>query len=119
MESRNVPTALSSRFFSGLALQITKEDDQSVLVRQPAQLFVEQGLQITPEVLILYARLGHRRHLTFPLLPFGGCRPCFQRRLVSHAIQPVTQVQAINLGVKRRFSSIFSRFQVSNMPVAQ
>ena len=82
---------LLSGFLAGLAFQIAKDDDTTILVRQAAQRCVEEGLQILPEVSIGHGWFGHHRHLPFPLHPSGRCRPRLQRRLVCHPVEPVCQ----------------------------
>src|SRR5262245_52988682 len=78
-----------SRLLTGLALQVAKDDGNTILVGQAAQLLGEQGLEVVPHVLLLKSPFGHLHHLPFPLLPSGGYRPRLQRRLVGHAVEPV------------------------------
>ena len=61
-------------FLAGLALQITKDDDRSILVRQPAQLLVQQGQQVVPEFFLLLSWFRHDRHLLLPPPAPGGYR---------------------------------------------
>jgi hypothetical protein len=80
---------LPSRFFAGLPLQLAKDDGDTILVGQAAQLLVEQGLQVVPEVVFGHGRFGHLRHLPLARPPLGGCGPRLQRRLLGHAVEPV------------------------------
>ena len=74
---------------AGPALQVAQDDDGPVVVRQAAQLLVQQGLQVGPPVLLRGLGVGHLRHLHFPRPPPGGGPPRLQRRLVGDPVQPV------------------------------
>src|SRR5262249_55080586 len=81
---------LPSDFLAGLLLQVAQDDDSTILVGKSAQLFVQQGLQVTPKAWFYCGWFRHVHYLPFPLLPSGGGRSRIQRRLVSHAIKPVS-----------------------------
>src|SRR5262249_17924016 len=65
---------LSGGFTAGLALKIAQDDDGTIPIGQAAQFLIQQGLQVTPEILFRYGWFGHLGHLPLPPLPPGGCR---------------------------------------------
>jgi hypothetical protein len=81
-------------FLAGLALQIAQDDDGTILVGQAAQLLVEQGLQVTPEVLPHHPGFGHLHHLPLPHPPPGGQRLRLEGRVGGDPVQPVGQQRA-------------------------
>src|SRR5207244_12716016 len=84
---------LPGRLLATVALQITKDKSDPVLVRQAAQLLVEERLQIMPVILVLRRRFrfGHVPHLPFPRPPPGRCRPRLACGLVRRANQKVAR----------------------------
>ena len=62
--------------------EVAKEHRGAVLVRQAAQLVVEQGLQVMPEFAVDYFGFGHRAHLPLARAERRrGCKPLRRRDL--------------------------------------
>ena len=80
---------MSGRLLARFALQIAENDRNAIAVRQPAELFVEQGLQIVPDFALSSCDGRHVGHLFFPRPASAGELPCFERGLVSDAVEPV------------------------------
>jgi hypothetical protein len=80
---------LASRFLARLSLQIAQDNDDSILVRQPAQFLVKEPSQICPKLFRHGFCLGHVDYLPLSRPPSGGCPSGLQCRLVSHPVEPI------------------------------
>ena len=79
---------LPSHVLACLAPDIAQNDKDSIFIRQAAQLFIKDGLEIVEDIHFERSRFG-RRHPPFAHTPFGCHCPHPHSRLMGHAIEPV------------------------------
>jgi hypothetical protein len=80
---------LLGRSLDRLALQIAEQDWEPVVLGQAIQFLVQQGLQITPLVLLRRFGFRHLRHLLFSSTPLRSHGFRFQGGTEGDTVQPV------------------------------
>jgi hypothetical protein len=81
---------LPSCLLTSSGFQVAQDKDDSILVRQAAQFLVKQWPEIVPEITVLNGWFWHRRYLPFSDFLLGDGSSGFQRRLMCHAVEPVS-----------------------------
>jgi hypothetical protein len=83
------PAELLCRLLDCLALKSAEQDREPVVFGQAVQFLVQQGLQITPLVLLGGFGFGHLRHLLFSPPPLRRHAFRFQGGAEGDSVQPV------------------------------